>query len=195
MFAGLLCASLLASPLVAEPEVAGPTLAELDERRFEIHLLPRFGARLLDTTELGGSIQLGVGVRLWKGLMFEVELGEGVYAPPVQLSGQILAGLRWELRRSARVRPSLFAGFTHLHQSHGNHFLHEPAHTLLGTAKTIQHRSGAQLGFGLRFPFPPAWGKQAQRFSGLVRTDVAYYFDAGPGQLQAGLSAGFSVVF
>ncbi len=190
MLAGLMSAWLLASPALA-----GPTLAQLDQRRFEIHVLPRFGARLLAAAELGGSVQLGVGIRLTKGLYLEFELGEGVYAPPVQLSGQILAGLRWEFRRSARVRPNLFAGFTHLHQSQGHDFAHEPGHTLLGTAKTIHHRSGAQLGLGLRFPFPASWGKHAPRFSGLVRTDVAYYFDGAAGRLQAGLGAGLSVVF
>ncbi len=198
----MLCASLLASPLAAEPEAtkattkaAGPTLPELDARRFEIHVLPRVGARLLDTAELGGSVQLGVGIRMWKGLYFEAEFGEGVYAPPLQLSGQILAGLRWELRRSLVVRPNFFVGMTHLHQSHGDEFVHEPGHTLLGTAKTIHHRTGAQLGFGLRFPFPAKWGKQAARFSGLLRTDVAYYFDDAPGRLQMGLGGGLSVVF
>jgi hypothetical protein len=197
MLAGLLSAWLLASPPPAEPEAPaeGPTLEQLDQRRFELHVLPRFGARLIETAELGGSIQLGVGIRLWRGLALEIEFGEGVYAPPLQLGGQILAGLRWELRRSPRVRPSVFAGLTHLHGSHGDHFVHEPASTLLGTAKTIHHRTGAQLGFGLRFPFPAKWGKQAPRFSGLVRTDVAYYFDHAPARLQAGLGAGVSVVF
>lgn len=195
----LLTASLLAapppSPAPAEPEPAGPSLAELDEKRFELHLLPRLGARMLDGESLGGSIQVGVGIRAWRGLYVEIEVGEGVYAPPLELSGQILAGLRWELRRSAKVRPSLFLGFTHLHQSHAEHFVHDPGHTLVGTAETIHHRSGAQAGFGLRFPFPARWGKQAQRFSGLLRSDVAYYFDAAPARLQAGFAAGFSVVF
>jgi hypothetical protein len=201
MLASLLSACLLASPPLAAAEAPAaesrpaPTLAELDQRRFEIHVLPRFGARLLDGAEFGGSIQLGVGVRLWRGLALEIEFGEGVYAPPVQLGGQILAGLRWELRRSAKVRPSLFAGLSHLHQSHADHFAHEPGNTLLGTAKTVQHRTGAQLGFGLRFPFPAKWGRQAPRFSGLLRTDVSYYFDAAPARLQAGLGAGVSVVF
>ncbi|MFV8756770.1 hypothetical protein ACNOYE_40010 [Nannocystaceae bacterium ST9] len=199
MIAGLLSACLLASaPTTTEVEAAAkpaPTLESLDQRRFEVHLLPRFGMRLLDAVELGGSIQVGVGVRLWKGLFLDLEFGEGLYAPPLQLGGQILAGLRWELRKSARVRPNFFAGLTHLHQSHGDDFVHEPGHSLLGTAKTIHHRTGAQLGFGLRFPFPAAWGKQAPRFSGLLRTDVSYYFDGAPGRLQAGLGAGVSVVF
>lgn len=194
MLAGLLSAWLLASPPAAAPK-PGPTLEQIDRRRFELHVLPRFGARLLDGAELGGSIQLGIGVRLWRGLALEIEFGEGLYAPPLQLSGQILAGLRWELRRSAKVRPSVFVGLTHQHQSHAEHFAHEPGHTLLGTAKTIHHRSGAQLGFGLRFPFPAKWGKQAPRFSALLRTDVAYYFDAAPARLQAGLAVGASVVF
>lgn len=157
--------------------------------------MPRFGARLVEGASFGGSVQIGVGVRLYRGLYLEVELGEGLYAPPLELSGQILGGLRWELRRSTKVRPSLFAGFTHVHQSHAEHFVHAPGHTLAGTAETIHHRSGAQLGFGLRFPFPAAWGKQAPRFSGLLRTDVAYYFDAAPARVQAGVAAGFSVVF
>lgn len=194
----LLVAALLASSPAAptpSPAPTGPTLAELDEKRFEVHLLPRFGVRTLDGTSAGGSIQVGVGIRAWRGLYVDIEVGEGLYAPPLELSGQILAGLRYELRRSTKVRPNFFVGLTHLHQSHAEHFVHDPGHTIVGTAATIHHRSGAQAGLGLRFPFPAHWGRQAQRFSGLLRSDVAYYFDAAPARLQAGVSAGFAVVF
>lgn len=113
------------------------------------------------------------------------------------LAGQILLGLRYEIRteRTLHVRPSLFVGATHLHEATLRDFAREPGKTIAGVSDSIRHRTGAQLGFGLRVPFPERWGRVAPRFSARFDADVAYYFDAHPGRLQAGLGAGLQVVF
>ncbi len=113
------------------------------------------------------------------------------------LAGQILLGLRYEVRRAKtlRVRPSVFVGATHLHEATLRDFAREPGKTLAGVSESIQHRTGAQLGLGLRVPFPERWGRVAPRFSARFDADLAYYFDAYPGRVQAGLGAGLQVVF
>lgn len=56
-----------------------PTLEQLDTRRFELHIGGRAGVRMLDGVSLGGGAQVGLGVRLWKGLYLEAGVGEGVF--------------------------------------------------------------------------------------------------------------------
>jgi hypothetical protein len=113
------------------------------------------------------------------------------------LAGQILLGLRYEIRtaRTLRIRPSVFVGATHLHEATLRDFARQPGKTIAGVSDSIRHRTGAQLGFGLRVPFPERWGRVAPRFSARFDADVAYYFDAHPGRLHAGLGAGLQVVF
>jgi hypothetical protein len=240
MFAGLALSALIAA---APPSVApspapspAPTLAELDQRRFELHLGGRGGVRVLDGVSGGGGVQIGLGVRLWQGLYLEAGVSEGVFsapaqrgpeplafrhaghdsssdpsdpqagapapgegtqAPPGLLVGQIVFGLRYEIRteRTFRVRPSVFLGATHLHEATLAEFVDAPGKTLAGTGKFIRHRTGAQLGLGLRIPFPERWGPVAPRFSARLDADAAYYFDALPGRVQAGLGVGLQVVF
>lgn len=190
--------SLLAAaptePESTEPERPTPTRAELDEARFEVYLGARGVARLLDTTQGAGALQLGLGVRLWKGLYLEAELAEGLFGPPLGNAGQINFALTWELRKHDRVRPFATLGFTHAHESSFEHLTHAPAATLIGTAHTIHHRSGALVGGGLRLPWSRL-GPVGSRFATYLRTDVAYYFDEGPGRLQVGLGVGVQVVF
>ncbi len=171
------------------------TREQLDQKRFEIYLAGRGFVRLLDTPpQPGGALQIGLGVRLWRGLYLEAELGEGLFARPLGNAGQILFGLTWELRKLERVRPYATLALTHAHESSLVHLAHNPASTLLGTAHTIHHRTGMQLGTGVRLPWSRL-GAVGSRFATVVRTDVAYYFDEGPGRLQVGLGVGVQVVF
>ena len=113
------------------------------------------------------------------------------------LVGQILLGLRYEIRTPAtyRLRPSVSLGLTHLHEATVHDFLLSPGKTLMGISKSIRHRTGAQVGAGLRIPFSLEPGRVASRFSARVDADVAYYFDDAPGRLQAGLGLGVQVLF
>jgi hypothetical protein len=113
------------------------------------------------------------------------------------IAGQILLGLRYEIRTSKtlRLRPSVFAGLTHLHEATLRDFAAAPGRTLGGVSEAIRHRSGAQLGAGLRIPFSITPGRVASRFSARLDADVAYYFYDAPGRLQAGLGLGVQVVF
>lgn len=239
MFAGLITASLLVgpspalltpavAPVAAAPAKVAPTLAQLDERRFELHLGIRAGSRFGGPASFGGGASFGLGVRLWKGLFLEASVGEGVFstpraaptpgfrhlglhdAPPAAapaqsgpdaasalLAGQILLGARYEVRtpKTKWVRPTFFLGATHLHEATLGDLAREPGKTLAGTGEFIRHRTGLQLGVGLRAPLPARWGPVAPRFSLRVDADAAYYFDAHPGRAQVGLGLGLQVVF
>jgi hypothetical protein len=208
-----------------------PTLAQLDTRRFELHVGGRAGAPMLGGVSLGGGLQFGLGVRLWQGLYLEAGIGEGIFtnveqpaeadvafrhlgphgdplattttaptqspAPSPLLVGQIVMGLRYEVRtpRTMWVRPSVFVGATHLHEATLDQFRVAPGKTLAGTGDFIRHRTGASVGLGLRVPLPERWGPVAPRFSARIDTDFSYYFDRHPGRVQAGLGVGLQVVF
>jgi hypothetical protein len=180
---------------------------------------------MLGGVSLGGGAQIGLGVRLWRGLYLEAGVGEGVFTnvearetdvafrhlgehgdpltitaatpPSPILAGQIVMGLRYEVRtpRTMWVRPSVYLGATHLHEATLDDFLTAPGKTLAGTGEFIRHRTGASLGLGLRVPLPERWGPVAPRFSARFDADVAYYFDRHPGRVQAGLGVGLQVVF
>jgi hypothetical protein len=226
-----LAATLAVVPSASPPSASPPpTLAQLDTRRFELHLGGRGGVRALDGISLGGGAQIGLGVRLWQGLYLEAGVGEGLFsnveapnsdvafrhlgehgeplasvtaapaeppAPSPILAGQIVLGLRYEVRtpRTVWVRPSVYLGATHLHEATFDDFRLAPGKTLAGTGEFIRHRTGATLGLGLRVPLPERWGPVAPRFSARFDTDVSYYFDRHPGRLQAGLGVGLQVVF
>jgi hypothetical protein len=216
-----LAATLAVAPGSSPPRPAPPTLEQLDARRFELHLGARGGVRMLDGVSLGGGAQIGLGVRLWKGLYLEAGVGEGVFgnvearesevvfrhlgeheaaaAPPPSpiLAGQIVMGLRYEVRtpRTMWVRPSVYLGATHLHEATLEDFVAAPGKTLAGTGEFIRHRTGATVGLGLRVPLPERWGPVAPRFSARFDADASYYFDRHPGRVQAGLGVGLQVVF
>lgn len=233
---GLCLAATLAlapnSPAPAHsPKSPAPTLEQLDEKRFELHIGGRGGVRMLDGVSLGGGAQIGLGVRLWKGLYLEAGVGEAVFtnvearesevafrhigthedasmsalaptpsptsAPSPILAGQIVMGLRYEVRtdRTIWVRPSVYLGATHLHEATLDDFVVAPGKTLAGTGEFIRHRTGATLGLGLRVPLPLRWGPVAPRFSARFDADASYYFDRHPGRVQAGLGVGLQVVF
>ncbi|KIG18918.1 hypothetical protein DB30_06529 [Enhygromyxa salina] len=197
MLPGLALASLLLTPPVG-PEAR---LADLDHRRMEIHVGPRVYGRFLDAAPaVGASLQLGLGVRVVRGLYVTGELGAGAHALPVGVAAQGLLGVRHELRMFSWVRPSYSLGYTHLVEANfdggadldcgcgksGDH-----GFSFDGMASTeIASRHGAQAGLGLRFPF-----RKAPRLSLYLRADASYYFDQRPGRLQAGGSLGLQVVF
>jgi hypothetical protein len=224
----------IAATLAVAPPSPAPTLAQLDEKRFELHLGGRAGMRMLDGVSLGGGVQIGLGVRLWQGLYLEAGVGEGIFGnvearaaesdvafrhfgvhdeavprvaeaaapestrpPSPILAGQIVMGLRYEIRtpKTKWVRPSVYLGATHLHEATLDDFRKAPGKTLAGTGEFIRHRTGASVGLGLRVPFPDRWGPVAPRFSARFDSDVAYYFDRHPGRVQVGLGVGLQVVF
>jgi hypothetical protein len=230
---GLCLAATLFAPTSPAPNSSAPTLEQLDEKRFELHIGGRAGVRMLDGVSLGGGAQIGLGVRLWKGLYLEAGVGEGVFtnveaaerevafrhigthenastselastsapaptsAPSPILAGQIVMGLRYEVRtrRTMWARPSVYLGATHLHEATLDDFIVAPGKTLAGTGEFIRHRTGATLGLGLRVPLPPRWGPVAPRFSARFDADASYYFDRHAGRVQAGLGVGLQVVF
>jgi hypothetical protein len=200
MLPGLALAGLLLTP----PTTAGAPearLADLDHRRMELHIAPRVYGRFLDAPPaVGGSLQLGLGVRLVRGLYVTGELGLGAHGLPIGVGAQGFLGLRHELRMSSWVRPTFSLGYTHLldasfdlggdidcgcGKSHDSGFSFDG-----GASAELASRHGAQAGLGLRFPF-----RKAPRLSLYLRADASYYFDDRPGRLQAGGSLGLQIVF
>ncbi|HLT35988.1 MAG TPA: hypothetical protein VK034_06875 [Enhygromyxa sp.] len=205
MVSTLLVASLLAAdPQPKPPKPPKPTpeqrLARVDEARMELHLGLRGYGRFLDApAAYGGSVQLGAGVRVVRGLYLAGEIGVGTHAMPVGVAGQVWVGLRHELRVSQWVRPTFSLGYSHLidvgfdaaFDAECGCFGDEPGFGISHRSEVeLAQRSGIQGGLGLRFPM-----RWAPRLSVYVRGDVAYYFDDAPGRLQAGGGGGLQVVF
>ena len=213
MVSMLLTASLLAAePTTAAAKPPKPPkpspeerLAHLDNARMELHIDLRGYGRFLDLpAAYGGSVQLGAGVRLVRGLYAVGELGVGAHAMPVGIQGQVLVGLRHELRVSQWVRPSFALGYSHLIEAKWSDAEFDPQCGCLhddddfdfertvhsGGEVELDQRSGIQGGIGLRFPF-----RWAPRLSVYLRGDVTYYFDDAPGHLQAGGGGGLQIVF
>jgi hypothetical protein len=207
MVSSLLLASLLAAtptkPAKPSPE---ERLETLDDARLELHFGLRGDGRFLDLEPAyGGSVQLGAGVRLVRGLYLTGEIGAGAHAMPFGASGQVVVGLRHELRMSRWVRPTFSLGYSHLvdvafdaaleadcgcFDWHGDD---DDRHGIDLDARSdveVDQRSGLQAGLGLRFPM-----RWAPRLSVYVRGDVAYYFDREPARLQAGGGGGLQIVF
>lgn len=188
------------TPGPAETTATAPSTTraplDLDAKRLMLFGTVRGGVRALQgDLGGGGSAQVGAAVRVVRGLFLEGEVGEGLYSRPSHLVGTIAAGARYELRRWDRVRPSMFVGFTHAHRSRLDDLADAPLATMAGFADTITHRTGLKLDLGLRLPFPARWGRPLSRLSGLVRADMAYYFDHKGLPLHLGLAGGLSVTF
>lgn len=208
----LLVASLLASNPAQQkpPKPPKPSpearLAKLDDARMELHLGLRGYGRFLDApAAYGGSVQIGAGVRVVRGLYLAGEIGVGAHAMPLGLGGQVWVGVRHELRMSRWVRPTFSLGYSHLIDVGGFDASfdadcgclldddHDDDHDFGVSHRSeieLAQRSGVQAGLGLRFPF-----RWAPRLSVYVRGDVAYYFDDAPGRLQGGGGGGLQIVF
>ena len=177
------------------PSAREPAL-ELDDKRLLFYGLARGAGRFRHgAAGAGGSLQLGVGVRLVRGLYLQGEIGEGLFANPTQTVGTVIAGLRYEIRRWDRLRPSAMLGFNHAHRSDLEDLRRRPIATLAGFADGITHRTGLHADMTLRLPFPSHWRRPLTRLSGLVRADMAYFFDHTGHPLHLGLGAGLSVTF
>lgn len=194
----LLSLALLADPSPATtddpPRARAAQPLDLDARRVMLFGTARAGARFVHgSASPGGSLQGGAAVRVVRGLFLEGEVGEGLYARPGHAVGTIAAGVRYELRRWDRVRPSAFLGFVHAHRSTLDDLADAPGATLAGFADTISHRTGMKLDLGLRLPFPARLGRPLSRLSGLLRADLAYYTDHKGWPLHVGVAAGISI--
>jgi hypothetical protein len=214
----LLSALLATEPTVTAPTVSAPTekpakpakppkptpeerLARADDARVALNLGGRVHGRFLSAPPAyGGALQLGVGVRVVRGLYIAGEVSAGAHAMPFGAQGQVFLGLRHELRMSKWVRPSFSLGYSHLIDARfdaqfdplcgctrdgGFDFEFDA-----GTDVDIAQRSGIEGGLGLRFPF-----RWAPRLSAYVRADVDYYVDQQPGRLQVAGGGGVMVVF
>ncbi len=193
----------------AKPPKPSPEerLAKLDQARLELHFgLRGYGRFLAAEPAYGGSFQLGAGVRLVRGLYLTGEIGAGAHAMPFGAAGQVLVGLRHELRMSRWVRPSFSLAYSHLvdvsfdgafnaecgcldFYDYDYDYDHGGGVSGRGEVE-IDQRSGVQAGLGLRFPM-----RWAPRLSVYARGDAAYYFDGKPGRLQAGVGGGLQIVF
>ncbi len=168
----------------------------LDDKRLLLYGLARGAGRFQHGAPgAGGSIQLGAGIRLVRGLYLQGEIGEGLFANPTQTVGTVIAGVRYEVRRWDRVRPSAMLGFNHAHRSNIEDLRRRPIATLAGFADGITHRTGLHADLTVRLPFPSHWRRPLTRLSGLVRADMAYFFDHTGHPLHLGLGAGLSVTF
>ncbi|MCA9698538.1 MAG: hypothetical protein KC431_13505 [Myxococcales bacterium] len=170
-------------------------LAHIDQKRVEMHLGIRgYGRHLGGPSAIGASAQLGMGVRLVRGLYIVGELGAGAHGLPFGVQAQGLVGLHHELRLTKWVRPSWSLGYTFLVDTSFDAACgctrpwYEGVDFEAGTE--IVGRNGAQAGLGLRFPMP-----FAPRLSAYLEADGAYYFDDRPGRLQIGGGVGIQVVF
>ena|SRR5690349_21634882 len=203
----LLAAVLLGPPGSPEkpPKPPKPTpeerLAKVDEARIALNLGGRvYGRFLTAPPAYGGAVQLGIGVRLVRGLYVAGEASVGAHGIPFGAQGQVFLGLRHELRMSKWVRPSYSIGYSHMidadmHASFdpqcGCTRLHDPTFGFSASSDIhLAQRQGIEAGLGLRFPF-----KWAPRLSAYLRADVDYYFDDRPGRLQVAGGGGVQVVF
>jgi hypothetical protein len=201
-----LAAVLLAAP-TAEQKPAKPAkptpeqrLAKVDHARLELHMGGRVYGRFLDgPAAYGAALQLGLGVRLVRGLYLAGEANVGAHAMPVTAAGQVFLGIRHELRMSQWVRPSYSLGYSHaVEVSYAAHFdaqcgcmRTDPWFDVSARSELdLAQRNGVEAGLGLRFPF-----RWAPRLSAYVRADANYYFDALPRPLQVSGGFGVQVVF
>jgi hypothetical protein len=206
MVSSLVIAALLSTaPTQAAPQKPPkPTpeqrLARVDEARIALNLGGRvYGRFLTAPSAYGGAVQLGVGVRLVRGLYIAGEASVGAHTLPFGAQGQVFLGLRHELRMSKWVRPSYSLGYSHLIDVALEAELDpscgctrgQPSFELSAASDVdLAQRHGVEAGLGLRFPF-----RWAPRLSAYLRADVDLYFDDLPGRVQAAGGGGVQIVF
>lgn len=176
-------------------------LARVDDARVALNLGGRFYGRFLTAPPAyGGAVQLGIGVRLVRGLYITGEASVGAHALPFGAGGQVFLGLRHELRMSKWVRPSFSLGYSHLIDVGfeaevdplcGGTREHDQTFEFSAESDVdLAQRHGAEAGLGLRFPF-----RWAPRLSAYLRADVDVYFDDLPGHVQVAGGGGVQIVF
>jgi hypothetical protein len=205
MVSSLVIAALLSTaPTQAAQKPPKPTpeqrLARVDEARIALNLGGRvYGRFLTAPSAYGGAVQLGVGVRLVRGLYIAGEASVGAHALPFGAQGQVFLGLRHELRMSKWVRPSYSLGYSHLIDVALEAELDplcgctrgQPSFELSAASDVdLAQRHGVEAGLGLRFPF-----RWAPRLSAYLRADVDLYVDDLPGRVQAAGGGGVQIVF
>lgn len=103
------------------------------------------------------SEELGGGAQAWGRVMVhlpplsvEVTGGEGLFSGPTRLTGNIVIGVR------KYFGPGVFArvGFAHHHETTWPDFLAAPGGALAGSAPSIRHRSGVDIGAGWAWTVP-----------------------------------------
>lgn len=202
VFAALLSTAPIQAPPPKRPK---PTpeqrLARVDEARIALNLGGRvYGRFLTAPPAYGGAVQLGIGVRLVRGLYIAGEASVGAHPLPFAAQGQVFLGLRHELRMSKWVRPSYSLGYSHLIDVGfeaefdplcGCTQGHDPGFEFSARSEVdLAQRHGAEAGLGLRFPF-----RWAPRLSAYLRADVDVYFDDLPGHVQVAGGGGVQIVF
>lgn len=178
-------------------------LARVDDARVALNLGGRvYGRFLTAPPAYGGAVQLGIGVRLVRGLYIAGEASVGAHALPLGAGGQVFLGIRHELRMSKWVRPSYSLGYSHLIDVGFDAQIEPPIDPLCGCTHDssfafgassdvdLAQRHGAEAGLGLRFPF-----RWAPRLSAYLRADVDVYFDDLPGHVQVAGGGGVQIVF
>ncbi|NVB42823.1 hypothetical protein G6O69_33695 [Pseudenhygromyxa sp. WMMC2535] len=166
----------------------------MDHKRVEMHIGGRGYGRFGQGQAYGGALELGLGVRLIRGLHLVGEIDMGAHGLPFGVQARAGLGLRHELRLTRWVRPSVSLGYSYLAEA-GFEFECGCARPVwegvsLRAGAEFAERHGVEAGLGLRFPMP-----FAPRLSAYLRGDGAYYFDARPGRVQLGGGAGVQVVF
>lgn len=128
----LLAAALIASP--SPSQAPSPSPKTLDERRFELHLGGQGRGRFRQGASFGGGAQVGLGVRLWRGLWLEAGVGEGIY----------------QLRSSPSPEPS---AFRHLgpHDEPGAAEINETAAAGAASARGRSALLAGEILLGLRY--------------------------------------------
>lgn len=190
-------------PPAAKPPKPTPEerLARVDDARVALNLGGRvYGRFLTAPPAYGGAVQLGIGVRLVRGLYIAGEASVGAHALPFGAGGQVFLGLRHELRMSKWVRPSFSLGYSHLIDVGfeaevdplcGCTRGHDPSFEFSASSDVdLAQRHGAEGGLSLRFPF-----RWAPRLSAYLRADVDVYFDDLPGRVQVAGGGGVQIVF
>lgn len=209
MVSSLAIAALLSTAPVQTPAPKPPKptpeerLARVDDARMALNLGGRvYGRFLTAPPAYGGAVQLGVGVRLVRGLYIAGEASVGAHALPLGAGGQVFLGIRHELRMSKWVRPSYSLGYSHLIDVGFEAQIDPPIDPLCGCTHDpsfdfeassdvdLAQRHGAEAGLGLRFPF-----RWAPRLSAYLRADVDVYFDDLPGHVQVAGGGGVQIVF
>ena len=146
------------------------------EERWILYGVTGGAGRTIGESDGGAMSHGGFRWRASRSLWVDVHAGEGWFTPTEQLAGRLGAGVRWE-SQSEIVRPSLYAGFAHAHETTVERAMARPGPSLFATDTEMQHRTGVELGVGLASPPLPLHPRAKWSLVLLARTSVTYYGD------------------